>query len=156
ARRLNRPDEARLLQETLDEEGRADHRLTEIAEAHVNDDARTEADLAETPKPSGRLRFVPAIHAANGYGAHERLAVRSDADQELGTFDGLIIDSASQEPRYAVVDSGGLFIHRRYLLPFDVMTFDAEKRTLRADVARDIASRYPSFDPDEFAKMTEI
>src|SRR5262249_50051999 len=42
ARRLNRPDEARLLQETLDEEGRADHRLTELAEAHINDDARVE------------------------------------------------------------------------------------------------------------------
>ena len=55
ARRLNRDDEARLLQETLDEEGRADHRLSEIAEAHINDDARTEANLAETPKPSGRL-----------------------------------------------------------------------------------------------------
>ena len=37
ARRLNRPDEARLLQETLDEEGRADRRLTEIAEAPIND-----------------------------------------------------------------------------------------------------------------------
>jgi len=36
ARRLNRPDEARLLQETLDEEGRADRRLTEMAEAHIN------------------------------------------------------------------------------------------------------------------------
>ena len=31
ARRLNRTDEARLLQETLDEEGRADRRLTGIA-----------------------------------------------------------------------------------------------------------------------------
>jgi len=155
ARRLNRPDEARLLQETLNEEGRADHRLTEIAEAHVNDDARTEADLAETPKPSGRLRFVPGVHTTNGYGAHERLPVRGDADEELGTFDGLIVDSASQEPRYAVVDSGGLFIHRRYLLPFDVMTFDDEKRILRAEVTKDIASRYPSFNPDEFAKMSE-
>lgn len=45
ARRLNRPDEARLLQETLDEEGRADRRLTEMAEAHINDDARSEWDL---------------------------------------------------------------------------------------------------------------
>src|SRR5438034_9626431 len=45
ARRLNRPDEARLLQETLDEEGRADRRLTEIAEAHINDDARLEGDI---------------------------------------------------------------------------------------------------------------
>jgi ferritin-like metal-binding protein YciE len=43
ARRLNRPDEARLLQETLDEEGRADRGLTEIAEAQIEDDARTEA-----------------------------------------------------------------------------------------------------------------
>jgi ferritin-like metal-binding protein YciE len=33
ARRLNRPDEARLLLETLEEEGRAARRLTEIAEA---------------------------------------------------------------------------------------------------------------------------
>jgi len=44
ARRLNRLDEARLLRETLDEEERADQRLTEIAEAHIGDDARCEAD----------------------------------------------------------------------------------------------------------------
>ena len=50
ARRLNRTDEARLLQETLDEEGRADRRLTEITEAHVNDDARAEGDLDEQHK----------------------------------------------------------------------------------------------------------
>src|SRR5438128_10092113 len=53
ARRLNRPDEARLLQETLDEEGRADRRLTEMAEAHINDDARTDLGLQE-PAPEGR------------------------------------------------------------------------------------------------------
>jgi ferritin-like metal-binding protein YciE len=43
ARRLNRLDEARLLQETLDDEGRADHRLTEIAEADIEDEEQTEA-----------------------------------------------------------------------------------------------------------------
>ena len=155
ARRLNRPDEARLLQETLEEEERSDHRLTEIAEAHINDDARSEVDRAETPKPSGRLRFVPAVAASHGHGAHERLPVRSDSDEELGTFDGLIVDTASQEPRYAVVDSGGLLIHRRYLLPFEAVSFDEETRMLRAQVARDIASRYPSFDPHEFGKMSD-
>ncbi len=41
ARRLNRPDEARLLQETLREKGRADRRLTEIAEAHLSDAVTT-------------------------------------------------------------------------------------------------------------------
>jgi ferritin-like metal-binding protein YciE len=36
ARRLSRPDEARLLLETLEEEGRADRRLTEIAEGQAD------------------------------------------------------------------------------------------------------------------------
>ena len=50
ARRLNRPDEARLLQATLDEEGRAEHRLSTIAETQLapspdaGDDALTAAD----------------------------------------------------------------------------------------------------------------
>src|SRR5258705_8890029 len=44
ARRLNRLGEARLLQETLDEEGRIDHRLSGIAEAHINDYPRTDAE----------------------------------------------------------------------------------------------------------------
>src|SRR6059058_5002910 len=57
ARRLNRLDEARLLQETLEEEGRTDRRLTEIAESHINDDARSEDDLRE-PVPERRLKYV--------------------------------------------------------------------------------------------------
>jgi ferritin-like metal-binding protein YciE len=61
ARRLNRTDEARLLQETLDDEGRADHRLTEIAEAHINDDARLETDFVP---PEGRASgALPASDA---------------------------------------------------------------------------------------------
>src|SRR5919199_42608 len=64
ARRLNRPDEARLLQETLDEEGRTDRRLTEIAEAHINDDARSESDL-RTPAATGGLRYLEAAHHRN-------------------------------------------------------------------------------------------
>lgn len=40
ARRLNRPDEARLLQETLDEESRADQVLSGIAAVPGGDDAR--------------------------------------------------------------------------------------------------------------------
>jgi ferritin-like metal-binding protein YciE len=57
ARRLNRLDEARLLQETLDDEGRADRRLTEIAHSHVNDDARLETDFRAPV--SRRLPSVP-------------------------------------------------------------------------------------------------
>jgi ferritin-like metal-binding protein YciE len=45
ARRLNRPDEARLLQETLAEEGRTDHRLTEIADTQADVDTQWEAEI---------------------------------------------------------------------------------------------------------------
>jgi ferritin-like metal-binding protein YciE len=55
ALRLNRPDDARLLQETLNDEARADHRLTEVAEAHIVDDARSEADL-HAPASASRSR----------------------------------------------------------------------------------------------------
>jgi len=61
ARWLNRPDEARLLQETLDEEGREDRRLSEIADAHLNADASGVTELAPTetadePVRPGRSR----------------------------------------------------------------------------------------------------
>src|SRR5919197_5444341 len=81
ARRLNRDDEARLLQETLDEEGRTDRRLTEIAEAHINDDARTEADVLEAKRATGRLRFVQSNKVAIGR-AGSRVAVKNDVGEE--------------------------------------------------------------------------
>ena len=69
ARRLNRPDEARLLQETLDEETRADCRLTEIVHAHAGDDAQAGEEASPTAAsgpvkdaipPRGRGASVPA------------------------------------------------------------------------------------------------
>src|SRR5438874_13777690 len=77
ARRLNRPDEARLLQETLDEESRADRHLTELAEAHINDDARFETDFMAPPR-SVRLRYVPLHIVAQGRGSDEPPAIRTD------------------------------------------------------------------------------
>src|SRR5438034_3368561 len=154
ARRLNRPDEARLLQETLDEEGRADRKLTEIAEAHINDDARSESDLT-APRASGGLRYLEASDAATGPGVWERLPIRNDAGEELGAFDGLVVDSVIEHPRYVVVDSGSLFVHRRYLLPFDGVRFDEAARALRVNIDKDVASRYPSFDREAFKAMSD-
>ena len=51
ARRLNRTDEARLLQETIDDERRADRRLTTIAEAAIDrvDDVFVELSAPALP-----------------------------------------------------------------------------------------------------------
>jgi len=153
ARRLNRLDEARLLQETLDEEGRIDHRLSEIAEAHVNDDARLEADLQAEP-PSGRLRYVPMDVIAQGRKDREPLPIRNN-EGDLGTLDGLIAERDLGAARYAVVDAGGLLKRRRYLLPLNLLRFDERDRVLRVSIDKDVANRYPDFDRDEFQTMSE-
>lgn len=155
ARRLNRADEARLLQETLDEEGRADHRLTEIAEAHINDDARLESDFG-APEPTGRLRFIRANDSAGGGGPRETLPIRNDEDEELGTLEGVLVDTAGGDrPRYAIVDGGGFLSRRRYLLPVDRVRLDAAARVLRVALAQDVAERYPTFEADEFEAMSD-
>ena len=154
ARRLNRADEARLLQETLDEEGRADHRLSEIAEAHINDDARSEADFLEQPSRR-RLRYVDARQLDYRRTSADSLEVWNDADAKLGVFDGLVVDAESAAPRYAVVDARGVFTGRRYLLPLARVRFDARIRVLRVDLEKDVAAKYPEFDRDEFEKMDD-
>jgi ferritin-like metal-binding protein YciE len=155
ASRLNRPDEARLLQETLDEEGRADHRLTEIAEAHVNDDARFEGDFDPSERAALQLQYVDVRQLADARLSGARLEVRNDADDKLGTFDGFIVDAASGTPRYIVVDARGLFSWRRSLLPVSLIRFDPSAGVLRAPLDKEIASRYPAFDRDEFDAMDE-
>ena len=154
ARRLNRLDEARLLQETLDEEGRTDRRLTEIAEAHINDDARLEADFQSEPAVR-RLRYVPMDVVAKGRGTEEPLAVRNDADEELGSLDGLLAEHDLGAVRYAIVDAGGVLVHRRYLLPITLFRFDEAASVLRVAIDRQVAERYPAFDNDEFEHLSD-
>jgi ferritin-like metal-binding protein YciE len=152
ARRLNRSDEARLLQETLDEEERTDRRLTEMAEAHINDDARSESDMREA-SASGRLQYVPLENLERSRHLRE-LTIRNEADAELGRLDGLVADSDSGIATYAVVDEGGLFSHRRHLLPVTMIRYDETAHVLRVDLDAALASRYPEFDRDEFQAMS--
>jgi ferritin-like metal-binding protein YciE len=154
ARRLNRLDEARLLQETLGEEGRTDRRLTEIAEAHINDDARLETDFQSEP-PNGRLRYVPMDVVAKGRGTQEPLAIRNNADDDLGVLDGLLAEHDLGAVRYAVVDAGGVLVHRRYLLPIAMLRYDVSASVLRVPIDKQVAERYPSFDSDEFEKLSD-
>ncbi|HWF85524.1 MAG TPA: DUF892 family protein [Vicinamibacterales bacterium] len=84
ARRLNRPDEARLLQETLDEKTRTDRRLTEIAEAQVNDEAEgseeESLDSVSAGKERTRTSPVPTNWANRARSAPSR-AERSVAEK---------------------------------------------------------------------------
>jgi hypothetical protein len=65
ARRLNRHDEARLLQETLDEEELADHRLTGVAEADFADAESAAAKRPDVPAPASGAIDAAARSAPN-------------------------------------------------------------------------------------------
>ena len=80
------------MQETLDEEGRADHRLTQIAEAHVVDDARVEADFAASRRDRA-LRYAPVDR-------DRRAEILNDEDETIGEVDGLLVDVGSGRARY--------------------------------------------------------
>jgi ferritin-like metal-binding protein YciE len=152
ARRLNRLDEARLLQETLDEEGRVDRRLTDLAEARINDDARLEPDF--NVPAARRLTYVPMDDVARQRGSAEPVPIRAADEGELGALDGLVVDPDRRRARYVVVDAGGL-LHRRYLLPVGILRFDEHARSLRARIPKGIAERYPAFESDAFNTMSE-
>jgi len=143
----------RLLQQTLDEEAAMDRQLTELALGGINQGA--EEGAGDRIERWARLRFLqvndldPASVDLTGV----RVEGRESAD--LGTLDGLIVEGATGRPLYYVVDSGGWFIGRRYLVPVGRGRFEATDKRLVLDLDRDAAERYPEFNPASFLAMTD-
>lgn len=142
---------ARVLQQTLDEEGALDHRLTRIAEDRVNEAAEDDA-AAESLRQS-RLRYMAAEELPEfryfGYQVVNR------HDVELGKLDGFIVESPSGRPLYFVVDSGGWFIGRRYVIPVGQLDVDQAARVLWTDLDKETIGRYPAFSPSAFLAMND-
>jgi hypothetical protein len=66
-----------------------------------------------------------------------------------------LVDASSGRPTYIVVEAGGLFVGRRYLLPVPHVRFDSRGRVLRVSLSKDVAERYPAFDAAEFRAMND-
>jgi ferritin-like metal-binding protein YciE len=156
AERLGAFDQAELLQQTLEEEGEADHRLTGIAESGVNQAAEREGTSQEEGlRKRGRLRFVDLDDLAESDFAYSELSLRNRAGDDLGSLDGFVVDGTSGRPVYYVVDSGGWFIGRRYLVPVGKGQLDATARTLFIDLDREQLQRYPEFNTNAFLTMSD-
>jgi len=85
ARRLNRPDDARLLQETLDEAGRAQRRLTVLAEAPLDNAPRVR--MTVLPQKAAR-RSPEAVSSANQFTPDREQAVARADDETPPRRDG--------------------------------------------------------------------
>jgi PRC-barrel domain len=84
------------------------------------------------------------------------MLVESPTGEKLGKVDGFVLDSASARPYYVVVDAGGWFKSKHFLLPVGHarLTSDDDRDALVADLSRDRIERFPGFDKDEFQKMS--
>lgn len=104
---------------------------------------------------ASRLRYLDAGDVDDAVVDYDGLDVRGPADDKLGTVDGFIVDAQAGRVFYVVVDSGGWFRSRRFLLPIGHATVDPVRRALQVDVSRDALSRYPDFNEDRFRQFSD-
>jgi ferritin-like metal-binding protein YciE len=152
AQTLKDDEAAMLLQQTLDEEGAADERLTRIAERGVNKGAG-EGIPADTERQRERLRYIPASRIREF--KYREFRVINVAGEDLGSLDGLVVDARTQRPDYFVIDSGGWFVGQRYLVPIAALRPDDATQTLRTDLERKAIEAYPAFNPDSFEPIDD-
>ena len=143
---------ARILQQTLDEEGHADHLLTKLAERGINQAAGDDL-LQESTRYRSRLRFVglkdvPELR-------DRELDLYNATGEPLGTLDGLVVDSKSGRPVYYVIDSRGWFIGRRYVIPVGQIEAEEGATALRTNLTRAELARYPEFSLSAFTAMDD-
>jgi ferritin-like metal-binding protein YciE len=151
ARTLRDEEAAHLLQQTLDEEGKTDHRLSRIAERGVNQSAGEDVTI-DSGRPRTRLQYIPAADLREFPCRDYR--IRNARDEQLGSLDGLVLDRRTRRPIYVVVDSGGWFVGRKFLVPVGLLQADERARTLKTELDREAIKRYPPFNPNGFADGT--
>jgi ferritin-like metal-binding protein YciE len=152
ARTLGDGESEKLLDQTLQEEGDADHRLSRLAERDINRAAGEDAVVDDLRRRS-RLRYVEAGELPEFRYREFRITNRSG--QDLGSVDGFIVETRSGRPVYVVVDSGGWFVGRRYLVPIGMLDADLRMRAFRTDLDRDTIYLYPEFNAAAFLAMSD-
>jgi hypothetical protein len=101
------------------------------------------------------LRYVDADKITVPDLALDGMKVRNDAMEKLGTVDGFIVDNTSMRPYYVVVDSGGWFKSKDFLVPIGHARLDDDRDALVVDVAKSRIEKFPGFDRDTFDRLGE-
>jgi PRC-barrel domain len=105
------------------------------------------------PKPW--LRYIAGDKISDKTLPLDGLKVRNDAHEKLGSVDGLIVDSESGRPYYIVVDAGGWFKSKQFLVPIGQVHLDSDKDSLVLSLSRKQINRFPGFDTGEFDELTD-
>jgi len=122
-------------------------------QTHVRSGARaTEEAIVDHPLPW--LRYVDTDDLEDDTIDFDDIDIQSATGEHLGNADGFIVDSHSGRPYYVVVDSGGWFKSKHFLVPVGHVRFDADNEVLVADLDRSRVNKFPGFDRDEFETMS--
>jgi hypothetical protein len=105
------------------------------------------------PRPT--LRYVDAKDLSDTGLKLSGLEVDGRDGDKLGKVEGFIIDVATGRPYHVVVDAGGWFTHKHFLLPVGHAMLSGAGSKLIADVTAERVKRFPGFDKDTFNKLTD-
>jgi hypothetical protein len=103
--------------------------------------------------PRSGLKYVRVEELDRSKKTLENFTVEDPAGEKLGTLEGFTVDVNSATPSYAVVNAGGWFRSKHFLIPIGHVALDDESRKLIADVPKERVKRFPGFDLDIFPKM---
>ena len=104
---------------------------------------------------ASRLRYLDADDVDNAVVDYDGLDVRGPDGDKLGDLDGFIGDAQAGRVHYVVVDSGGWFRSRRFLLPVGHAVLSSDRRALNVDVTRQALLRYPAFEQSRFNEFSD-
>jgi hypothetical protein len=105
--------------------------------------------------PRAGLKYVAAKDLDHSTIDFDDLDVIGSDGEKLGEVDGFVIDVKVVRPYYVVVNAGGWFTSKYFLLAIGQLACNTKGRTLVADVTRDRIARYPGFDRAEFDEISD-
>jgi sporulation protein YlmC with PRC-barrel domain len=102
--------------------------------------------------PKSNLKIVEASEYLEQL---DGVSVTTAGGEELGHVEGFVVDTNSGQPSHVVVDAGGWFTSKYFLLPIRSAQMTQANDTVVADVTRDEVKKFPGFDKGEFEEITE-
>lgn len=104
---------------------------------------------------ASRLRYLDADDLDDSAVDFDDLDVHGTDGEKLGELDGFLVEPTAGRVLYLVVDSGGWFTSRRFLLPVEHATVDRDAKSLRVNVSKQSLRGYPEFDEDRFGTFKD-
>src|SRR4051812_21339168 len=102
--------------------------------------------------PKDNLRIIEAKDM-EPLANFDHTEVTSPSGDKLGSVDGFVLDTISGDPCYVVVDAGGWFKSKHFLLPMQKAHLNNADCSVTADLSKEEVNEFPGFDKDEFKSL---